>query len=83
MYIWRKYRVYFKLPYLTLPYLTMLEELCKRSNIVTFHFGYHGTKEILGVVGLKYYRFQTLRDNSQQPYNKVKHAIGCAHGRNM
>ena len=23
------------------------------SNIVTFRFGYHGTKEIMGVVGLK------------------------------
>ena len=31
----------------------------------------------------KFDRFQTLRNNSQQPRNNVRHAIGCGNGRNI
>ena len=47
------------------------------SNIVGLRFGDHGTKEMLGVVGSKDDRFQTLRNSSQQ------HETGCANGRNI
>ena len=40
-------------------------------------------KKLLKLLAEKFHRFQTLRDNSQQPRNNVKHGIGRAFGRNM
>ena len=39
--------------------------LCGPNNVVLC-FGDHGTKEMLGVIGSKFDRFQTLCNNSQQ-----------------